>query len=167
MTEENTEPLKAIIEEVTPIEQPVATKSRKVRSEMQLKALENSRQKAHKIRAEMAEIKAETQRQISKQVESKMSGEVDTESPNEPPIEIPEKLPKNLNENIKEDIAPPTVQEYVETYQERIEKQAETQQSDDHINNLIDERVNYKPIVKSKFKLVDGMYILRDEKHVM
>jgi len=56
MTEEHIEPTEAVIEaiqpEVAPIEEPaVATKSRKVRSELQLRALEKARIKAYAVRA--------------------------------------------------------------------------------------------------------------------
>ena len=124
MTEENTEPIEAVIEDVTPIEPPVATKSRKVRSEMQLKALENARPKAYKVRAEKSAIR--------KQIESKKTEEVPKELPielpesyNETPIELPNELPEDLNENIKE-----TNQEVInqETDQERIERHAERQE---------------------------------------
>jgi hypothetical protein len=71
-----------------------------------------------------------------------------------------------LNENIKEAVVE-TVKEDVETDEEHIERHAERQEFNHHIQTLIDERVNHKPIVKSKFKLVDCMYILRDGKFVV
>ena len=64
MTEQNTEPIEEMnepTEVVTP--EPTPTKSRKVRSELQLKALENARQKAYKIRAEKAAIKKQNTKQ--------------------------------------------------------------------------------------------------------
>jgi len=61
MTEEHTEPIEDITEApeaILPIEAPAAaTKSQKVRSELQLQALANARQKAYKVRAEKAELK--------------------------------------------------------------------------------------------------------------
>jgi len=61
MTEEHTEPIEDISEApevITQIEQPQATtKSRKVRSELQLKASAAARQKAYIVRAEKAELK--------------------------------------------------------------------------------------------------------------
>ena len=157
MSEENTQPIEEATEDVAPIEPQVATKSRKVRSEMQLKALENARQKAYKVGAEKAAIK----KQNTKQVESKKTEEY----PEEVSIDLPDELPENLPENIREDIVEKEPNKEViaeETHVERIERHAERQRFTNHINNLIDERVQYKPIVKSKFKLVDGMYILRD-----
>ena len=64
MSEENTQAIEEATEEVAPIEPQVATKCRKVRSEMQLKALENARQKAYKVRAEKAAIKKQNTKQV-------------------------------------------------------------------------------------------------------
>ena len=151
MSEENTQPIEEPpqpIEEVTPLEPQLATKSRKIRSELQLKALENARQKSFKIRAEQAAIKKQ-----SKKTE-------------ELPIELPDShpdVPEEINENISEEIVKtePNKDVKEESHIERIERHAERQQFNDHINKLIDERVKYKQIVKSKFMLVDGMYVLR------
>jgi hypothetical protein len=143
MSEENTEPIEEPTEEVAPIEEPTI-KSKKARSELQLKALEKARQKSYKIRAEQAAIK----KQNTKQVESKKTEEVSNE--------LHEELPEDLNENIREDVAAE------ESHIERVERHAERQQFNDHINNLIDERVKYKPIVKSKYKLINEVYVLRD-----
>ena len=152
MSEENTEPIEEPTEEVAPIEPQVATKSRKIRSELQLKALENARQKSYKIRAEQAAIK----KQNTKQVESKKTAHVSFELPEEVSTELHEELPEDLNENIREDVAA----EESHTV-ERIERHAERQQFNDHINNLIDERFKYNPIVKSKYKLINEVYVLR------
>ena len=152
MSEENTEPIEEATEEVAPIEPQVATKSRKVRSELQLKALENARQKSYNIRAEQAAIK----KQNTKQVESKKTAHVSFELPEEVSTELHEELPEDLNENIREDVAA----EESHTV-ERIERHAERQQFNDHINNLIDERFKYNPIVKSKYKLINEVYVLR------
>jgi len=61
MIEEPTEPIEDITEApeaILPIEAPAAaTKSRKIRSELQLQALANARQAAYKVRAEKAELK--------------------------------------------------------------------------------------------------------------
>ena len=67
MTEEHIEPTEAVIEaiqpEVAPIEEPaVATKSRKVRSELQLRALEKARIKAYAVRAEKKKKKTKAKR---------------------------------------------------------------------------------------------------------
>ena len=143
MSEENTQPIEEVIEEVALIEEP-PIKSKKARSELQLKALENARQRAYKVRAEKAAIK----KQNPKQVESKNIEEVSTE--------LHEELPDEIPENIREDVAAE------ESHIERVERHAERQQFNDHINNLIDERVKYKPIVKSKYKLINEVYVLRD-----
>ena len=61
MSEENTEAVEADkepVEVVTP--EPTPIKSKKARSELQLKALAAARQKSYKIRAERAAIKKQT-----------------------------------------------------------------------------------------------------------
>ena len=65
MTEQNTEPIEDVTEPpevVSPIEEPpeVPNKSRKARSELQLKALAAARQKAFIVRAEGAKAKNES-----------------------------------------------------------------------------------------------------------
>ena len=155
MSEENTQPIEEATEEVAPIEPQVATKSRKIRSELQLKALENARQKSYKIRAEQAAIK----KQNTKQVESKKTAHVSFELPEEVSTELHEELPEDLNEHIREDVKTEVAAEESHTI-ERIERHAERQQFNDHINNLIDERFKYKPIVKSKYKLVNEVYVV-------
>jgi hypothetical protein len=157
MTEQNTEAIEDVIEApevVSPIVEPqVPTKSRKVRSEMQLKALKNARQKAYNIRAEKTAIKKAKN-------ESKKTEEVSiqkAEVSKDVPAEIPDELPE-IVEDVKKEAEP--IAE--ETYQERIERHAERQQFNDHINSIIDNRIQYKPIVKSKFKQVEGMYVIRD-----
>ena len=167
MTEQNTEPIEDITEApavVSPIEEPpVSTKSRKVRSELQLKALENARQKAYKVRAEKATIKKAKN-------ESKKTPEVSIEFqkrlpevPEEVPVDSKDVSPENENENKNENIRDVKESETVaeESHTERIERRAERQRFNDHINNLIDERVQYKPIVKGKFKMIDGVYVIR------
>jgi len=104
MTEENTEPIEAVTEpieepEAAPTEPPVPIKSKKARSDLQLKALEKARQKAYTIRAEKTTIK--------RQNKSKKSPEVSIELPEsqqEVSIDLPNELPENLPENIREDI---------------------------------------------------------------
>jgi len=83
MTEEHTEPIEDITEApevISPIEAPAsATKSRKVRSELQLKALANARQAAYKVRAEKAELKKAKN-------ESKIPEKVSIELPESPDV---------------------------------------------------------------------------------
>jgi hypothetical protein len=146
MTEQPTEPIEEITEPpeaILPIEAPAAaTKSRKIRSELQLKALANARQAAYKVRAEKAELKKV--KNESKKTE---------ESHQEITEEIPDESPENISEPNKE------VKE--ESHIERIERHAERQEFTDHINNLIDQRVQHNPIVKYKYKLVNEVYVLR------
>jgi hypothetical protein len=167
MTEEHTEPIEDIIEApeaILPIEAPAAaTKSRKVRSELQLQALANARQKAYKVRADKAELKKVKN-------ESKK-----TEEPTEEvSIELHEshkKITDDSKKDAKDDSEKNTENEntrYVkkedaveESHIDRIERHASRQEYNDYINNLIDERVKYKPIIKSKFKMVDGVYVIR------
>ena len=82
MTEQPTEPIEEITEPpeaILPIEAPAAaTKSRKIRSELQLKALANARQAAYKVRAEKAELKKVKN-------ESKKTEEVSIELPQSHP----------------------------------------------------------------------------------
>jgi hypothetical protein len=77
MTEQNTEATEAVIEapEVVSwiVEPQVPTKSRKVRSEMQLKALENARQKAYKVRAEKAALKKQNESKKTQEVPKEVS----------------------------------------------------------------------------------------------
>jgi len=175
MTEQNTEPIEEMnepTEVVTP--EPTPTKSRKVRSELQLKALENARQKAYKIRAEKAAIK----KQNTKQNESKRTEEYPEEVsiefqksypdvskddlakiPDESQNDLPEN--ENKNENIRDDVKKESETVAEESHKERIERHAERKQFTDHINSIIDERVRYKPIVKSKYKLVNAVYVIR------
>jgi hypothetical protein len=70
------------------MEQPVTTKYRKVRSERQLKALENARQKADKVRPEKAAIKKEIKSKHNEEVPKEVSIEIQ-----ESYEEMPEKLP--------------------------------------------------------------------------
>ena len=70
MTEENTEPTEAVTEaieepEAAPTEPPVPIKSKKARSELQLKALEKARQKAYTIRAEKTKCKQKKSRSFN------------------------------------------------------------------------------------------------------
>ena len=153
MTEENTQPIEEPpqpIEEVTPLEPQLATKSKKSRSDLQKQALEKARQKSYKIRAEQAAIKKE----------SKKTAHVSFELPIELPEshqEITEEIHEDLNENISE----PNKEVKEGSLIEQIERHAERQEFNDHINNLIDERVQYKPVVKSKYKLINEVYVLR------
>ena len=98
-----------------------------------------------------------------KQNVSKKSPEVSIDLP-ESQQEVSIDLPDELPENIREDIVEKEPNKEViaeESHIERIERHAERQQFNDHINNLIDERVQYKPIVKSKYKMMDGSYVIR------
>jgi len=159
MTEEHTEPIEEITEApeaILPIEAPAAaTKSRKVRSELQLKALANARQAAYKVRAEKAELKKV--KNESKKTEQPTE-EVSIELPQSHP-EITDDSEKNTeNENIRDVKKEDAVEE---SHIDRIERHASRQEYNDYINNLIEERVKYKPIVKSKYKFVDGSYVIR------
>ena len=171
MTEEPTEPIEDITEvPEAPIEAPAsATKSRKVRSELQLQALANARQAAYKVRAEKAELKkAKKTQEVS--IELQESHQEITEShqeiqddsdevPKNDSEEITDDLYKNENENIRDDKKTKPIVE--ESHIDRIERHASRQEYDDYINNLIDERVKYKPIIKSKYKFVGGSYVIR------
>ena len=163
MTEENTQPIEEPtqpIEEVTPLEPQLATKSRKIRSELQLKVLEKARQAAYKVRAEKAELKkVKNESKKTEQPTEEVSIELPEEVPEEVSIELPDESPENISEEIVKTEPNKEVKE--ETHVERIERHAERQQFNDHINNLIDQRVQYKPIVKSKYKLVNEVYVLR------
>jgi len=102
MTEENTEAVQPM--EVALIKEP-QIKSKKARSEFQLKALAAARQKAYTVRADNAELKKARKK---------------TENSNEDLAEIPEvskdiskvdskddskdDLPENKNENIRDDV---------------------------------------------------------------
>ena len=167
MAEEQTEPIEDITEapeEISPIEAPAAaTKSRKVRSELQLKALANARQAAYKVRAEKAELKKvkneskkteQPTEEVSMELQDKISD--NTKDASE---EITDDLYKNENENIRDDKKTKPIVE--ESHIDRIERHASRQEYNDYINNLIDERVKYKPIIKSKYKFVGGSYVIR------
>jgi len=166
--EDNKEPIQV----VTPI------KSKQARSDIQLQALANARQKAYKVRAENAEIKK--QNKVKAKNESKIPQEVTIELqeshqeitddskkdakdasgevPKDASEEITDDLYKNENENIRDvKKAKPIVEE---SHIDRIERHASRQEYNNYINNLIDERVKYKPI-KSEYKLVDGSYVIR------
>ena len=170
MSEEHTEPIEDITEPPeAPIEAPAAaTKSRKVRSELQLQALANARQKAYKVRAENAELKK--QNKVKAKNESKKTQEVSIEL-HESHKEITddskrvakddsEKITENENEN--ENIRDVKKEDAVEeSHINMIERHASRQEYNDYINNLIEQRVKYKPIIKSKFKMVDGVYVIR------
>jgi len=169
MTEQNTEPTEEMnepIEVVTP--EPTPIKSKKARSELQLKALANARQAAYKIRAEQAVIKKQNKgkqtpevsiefQKIYPDVSKDDSKDVSKDDPAEIRDDSKDVLPENENDIIEK--IPENVKE---TEPIKDVNQESAQEREDFINNLIDERVQYKPIVKSKFKLVDGMYILRD-----
>jgi len=164
MTEEPTEPIEDITEvPEAPIEAPAsATKSRKVRSELQLQALANARQAAYKVRAEKAELKkAKKTQEVSIELQespdeitddAKRDAKDDTEK-------ITDDSDKNENENIRDDKKNKPIVE--ESHIDRIERHASRQEYNNYINNLIDQRVQYKPIIKSKFKMVDGIYVIR------
>jgi len=166
MAQQNTEPIEDITEApvvIAPIEAPAATKSRKIRSELQLKALAAARQKAYKVRAEKAELKKQKESKKTEQTTEEVSIEL-TESHQEIQDEISDnakddsdKVPEN--ENIRDVKKAKPVDE--ESHIDRIERHASRQEYNDYINNLIDERVQYKPIVKGKFKMVDGVYVIR------
>jgi hypothetical protein len=161
MSEQNTEPIEDITEApevISPIEAPAATKSRKVRSELQLKALANARQKAYIVRAEKAELKkAKNETKKTQEVPQEVS--IELPESHQEITDVSEEVPENGNENIRDVKEKETVVE--ESYIDRIERHAERKQFNDYITNLIDERVRYKPIVKSKYKLVDGSYVIR------
>ena len=97
MTEHNTEAIEEMnepIEVVTP--EPTPIKSKKARSDLQLKALANARQAAYKIRAEQAAIK--------KQNKGKKTPDVSKVDPEEIPDDSKNDLPENKNENIRDDV---------------------------------------------------------------
>ena len=159
MTEEPTEPIEEateVPEVISPIDAPAsATKSRKIRSELQLKALANARQAAYKVRAEKAELKKAKN-------ESKKTEEVSIELPQSPKEIQDDSKEITKNENIRDVKKEDAVEDAVEESPiERIERHASRQEYTNYINNLIDERVKYKPIVKSKYKFVDGSYVIR------
>ena len=156
---EHLEDNKEMIQVVTPI------KSKKARSDLQLQALSNARQKAYKVRAEQKQnkIKAKNESKKTEEVsiklqeshqeitdDSKRDAKDDSEEITE--NEVPE------NENIRDVKKEDAVEE---SPIDRIERHASRQEYNNYINNLIDERVKYKPIVKSKFKMVDGVYVIR------
>jgi len=164
--EENTEAPEAVTEVISTIEVVTPIKSKKARSDLQLKALANARQAAYKVRAEKAELKkAKNETKKTQEVPEEVSIEL-PESHQEIQDEVPdnakddsEEVPENENENIRDvKKAKPVVEE---SHIDRIERHAERQEFNDYITNLIDERVRYKPIVKGKFKMVDGVYVIR------
>ena len=159
MTEENTEPTDNEAIEEDPKEEPpeVPTESRKVRSELQLKVLAAARQRAYIVRAEKAAIKKQNESKKTPEVSiefQKSYQDVSKDDPAEIPDEIKDDLPEN--ENIRDDVKKENEKQDVN------QESQERQEFNDHINNLIDTRIRYKPIVKSKFKQVDGLYILRE-----
>ena len=159
MTEEPTEPIehiteapednKELIQVVTPI------KPKKARSDLQLQALANARQKAYKVRAEKAELKkVKNESKKTEQPTEEVSIEL-----HESHKEITDDSEKNTkNENIRDVKKEDAVEE---SHIDRIERHASRQEYTNYIKNLIDERVKYKPIVKSKYKFVDGSYVIR------
>jgi hypothetical protein len=175
MTEQNTEPTEEMnepIEVVTP--EPTPIKSKKARSELQLKALANARQAAYKKRAEQAAIKKQNKSKKTPEVSIEFqksypdvskddSKDVSKDDPAEIPDDSKYVLPENenKNENIRDDVKKESETVAEESHKERIERHAERKQFTDHINSIIDERVRYKPIVKSKYKLVNAVYVIR------
>jgi len=163
MTEEPTEPIEDITEApeaILPIEAPAAaTKSRKIRSELQLQALANARQAAYKVRAEKAELKkVKNEKQPTEEVSIELP-QSHPEITDDSKRDAKDDSEKNTeNENIRDVKKEDAVEE---SHIERIERHASRQEYNDYINNLMDERVKYKPIVKSKFKMVDGVYVIR------
>ena len=168
MTVEPTEPIEDIIEApevISPIEAPAsATKSRKIRSELQLKALANARQAAYKVRAEKAELKkVKKTQEVSIELQESHQEITDDsyviqDDSKRVAKDDSEKITENENENIRDDKKTNPIVE--ESHIERIERHASRQEYNNYINNLIDERLKYKPI-KSKYKLVDGSYVIR------
>jgi hypothetical protein len=159
MTEEHTEPIEEITEApeaILPIEAPAAaTKSRKVRSELQLQALAHARQKACKVRAEKAELK-KVKNESKKTEQPTEEVSIELHESHQEITDDSDKVPEN--ENIRDVKKEDAVEE---SHIDRIERHASRQEYNDYINNLIDERVKYKPIVKSKYKFVDGSYVIR------
>jgi len=161
---EHLEDNKEMIQVVTPI------KSKKARSDLQLQALANARQKAYKVRAEQKQNKVKAKNESKKteevsielhesheeiQDDSKKDAKDDSEK-------ITDDSDKNENENIRDVKKEDAVEDAVEeSHIDRIERHASRKEYNDYINNLIDERVKYKPIVKSKYKFVDGSYVIR------
>jgi len=164
MTEHNTEAIEAdneAIEEEAPKEEPpeVPTKSRKVRSELQLKALAAARQRAYIVRAEKAAIKKQNESKKTPEVSiefQKSYQDVSKDDPAEIPDESKDVLPENENENIRDDVKKENEKQDVK------QESQERQQFTDHINSIIDTRIRYKPIVKTKFKMIDGVYVIRE-----
>jgi len=127
---------------------------------LQLKALENARQKAYKVRAEKATIKkAKNESKKTEEVSIEFQKSLPVDPEDDSKVDPKDVLPENEKENIRDEKESEPVAE--ESHIERIERHAERQEFNDHINNLIDERVQYKPIVKSKYKLVNGVYVIR------
>jgi recombinational DNA repair protein RecT len=125
-----------------------------------LKALENARQKAYKVRAEKATIKkAKNESKKTEEVSIEFQKSLPVDPEDDSKVDPKDVLPENEKENIRDEKESEPVAE--ESHIERIERHAERQEFNDHINNLIDERVQYKPIVKSKYKLVNGVYVIR------
>jgi len=108
MTEHNTEAIEEMnepIEVVTP--EPTPIKSKKARSDLQLKALANARQAAYKIRAEQAAIKKQNKGKKTPDVSKVDPEEIPDDSkvdPEEIPDDSKNDLPENKNENIRDDV---------------------------------------------------------------
>jgi hypothetical protein len=154
--EELTEPTEQPTEEII---EPPPIKSRKNRSELQLKALENARVNASKKRTQKAIEKAEIKKKL---IDSQNAEKLHIES-EEKRDELIEDIPENISELSAEN---GSVEEETDT--ERIERHSQREEFNNHINNLIDERVKHNkpaPIVipKSKFKFIDGVYVLREK----
>jgi hypothetical protein len=169
---EHLEDNKEMIQVVTPI------KSKKARSDLQLQALANARQKAYKVRAEQKQNKVKAKNESKKtekvsielpeshQEITDVSEEIQDDSKKDAKDDskkITDDSEKNTeNENIRDVKKEDAVEDaFEESHIERIERHASRQEYNDYINNLIDERVKYKPIVKSKYKFVDGSYVIR------
>ena len=122
--------------------------------------MENARQKAYKVRAEKATIKkAKNESKKTEEVSIEFQKSLPVDPEDDSKVDPKDVLPENEKENIRDEKESEPVAE--ESHIERIERHAERQEFNDHINNLIDERVQYKPIVKSKYKLVNGVYVIR------
>ena len=122
--------------------------------------MENARQKAYKVRAEKATIKkAKNESKKTEEVSIEFQKSLPVDPEDDSKVDPKDVLPENEKETIRDEKESEPVAE--ESHIERIERHAERQEFNDHINNLIDERVQYKPIVKSKYKLVNGVYVIR------
>lgn len=143
-TEEIPQATEETTEEIQPTEEAKIVKSRKIRSQKQLEALERAREKAFAKRKEKAELKAQSK---AKQKQNEKPAESEPE-PAEPEPAEPEEL---------EPV------EIIEKREERQQLKRTVTLTQDELHDMISRvalQTNLsKP--KSKFKLVDGMYVIR------